>query len=356
MDFGTLEPLDFDTWAPLLNNPNRAIDISNTTPNTSFHIFDLYSPTHKGPLWQDQTIPTYEAWQTISSAQDLSAVPRQNAASLTAGTGVLDDPQTSNPETILPSSPQALEKCSCLHKLLLITEHLDHHSATGPCFNTLAVFHRVVQICERYVQCKECDESLAEILCVAALRRASVCNRQIASVTQGTAFAAAEERKFRCKIGRFETDIVLDVWIYKAVLLSELQRASSIATEVEMILGPGSVKRRLAAMSPESAPDRSTHPITSFTSKCDNAKRRKLSIRAEIICGAEISKLCSPMALPMQSPARLLPLPVELVCSLAGAASLSFARSYPINTDGTQMVTAQLSPVIERSIIPPGSC
>lgn len=257
MNFSTFEPLDIDSWPSLVASPSHGFDNSDSTPIPSFDS----TPTtvssfnfNPATTWQDQSSTVRDEWQSgfpkiPTPARAPSPATHKRTVSFTASSGVRDSTQVPDlePRSSASSSvttSQEFEKCSCLRSLLLISEQLDHHVVAITSFTaTLALFSKVIQICEQYAQCTKCEESLTEVLCVLALRRASVCYRQIASTTEGTTVAAAYETKVHCRVGRFETEVVLDMETSKAVMCNELERAVSVTGEIQQLLDPGSRMR-----------------------------------------------------------------------------------------------------------------
>jgi hypothetical protein len=258
MDFVSFEPLDLEAWASIVDQPSREPECPTTPSSLSFPNLDLTSPIHSAPLWHEQPVSSQDQWPSISAntilepslETSLTAISPRQVSCYGTTAGIVDavsapslDHQQVNPS--LQSSPKGTKACSCLRNLLLISEHLDQHPVTSVSFvNTLSLFQKAMRVCRRYVQCQEYDESLAEILCVSAFRRVSVGYRSIAVATQSSAFDAVVDRKFRCKTGQFETDVILDLNTLKAVLCSELEQASMVAVEMEKLLGHGTERRR----------------------------------------------------------------------------------------------------------------
>lgn len=250
MDFEAFEPLVFDSWP-------------DSTPNSSSNC-NIYSPNHLASLWHEPALTNAgDDWQSTFPKTPVSAheldpeickKPDTSAFSHSSDTlpglpDTLADTQSTGLEGLIStpaSGPDGKdsEKCSCLRQLLLVTEQLDQHLPTATSFSTtLALYREVIQICETYSKCRDCEECLTEMLCILALRRASVCYKQAASTTQESTLPAGQERKVSCKVGHFETEIALDADMCKAVLCSEVERAVSITNDIEKLLEPGSSVR-----------------------------------------------------------------------------------------------------------------
>lgn len=199
--------------------------------------------------------------------------------------------------TPTPTSPNPVHQPhtqnACLRSILILTSQLDHFpppaqnqhtnpasGATGSdsSFN-LTLSRAIVQACERYTACSSCDESLTTILYAVALRRAALSYRQLAlclfppSSSPGhpsppsaaslpappflgsppappygppiaASLGAGHGCAFRCHIGTFETNIVLDEETWRCVLRAEVQRAEKSAVGMRRLLGEGSAKKR----------------------------------------------------------------------------------------------------------------
>lgn len=143
---------------------------------------------------------------------------------------------------LLENSAQRSD-CSCLREVLLISERLERYAGCKLGFKSLVVLSRnVLEACEKYPRCQNCEEFLITTLCITALRRTSAFYRELASAPQGG--SALDERTFQCRIGNFESEAVLDEDTCRLLLCAEIKRSLRSTAEFERLVGPESKEAR----------------------------------------------------------------------------------------------------------------
>ena len=236
--------------------PTQACDSSATTSDSPSFASGLLAADQFSLPWGDSPFPTYDL-QALSSRPSVSPVSFD--VSTTAATPITDyssprgfDFQNVESQQYCDSYdmvPRPSENCSCLREALLVSEQLHYNLQTIDSLafdEVLSIARKGIRVCEQYLKCQRCMESLNSILCLDALRRASECYKHLA--TTKNSFEGADSRIFRCHVGLFEADAVLDEDVCRAILRSEIQRATRSATELERLLQSGTLKGTSNAM------------------------------------------------------------------------------------------------------------
>ena len=266
MDFNVFD--DFDFSSVELTNicvqcasatclcPTQTCGSSTTTADSPSFATDLLAAEPLPLPWGDTPFPLYNL-QASSSSPSLS--PISFDVSTTAATSVTDyssprgfDFQDVESRAYCDSYDMVTrpsDSCSCLREALLLSEQLHYNLQTIDSLTfdeVLSTARKGVRICEQYLKCQRRIESLNSILCLDALRRASECYRYLATTKNN--FNSASSRIFRCHVGLFEADAVLDEGVCKAILHSEVKRATRSATELERFLSSGVLKETANSM------------------------------------------------------------------------------------------------------------
>lgn len=251
-DFYLLNHLDLDlSQAPVIcticgvSNCNCGTVDANNTPSSSSALQTTDSSEQTVASWLEHPLSAFERQNLLQQSRFSPPQPLDYFQSAPTA-GSTDGPRSQRHQSasvssarpqlqksLEPSSPQF---CACLRELLLLSEQLDQYKVTKLVSGSLLELCRpVVEACERFMQCQQCDGSLLIILSVAAMRRASICYRQLASESQG-AFASGDELTFRCRVGSFEINTELDYETYKEILSTEIARAFRSATNMIRLL------------------------------------------------------------------------------------------------------------------------
>ena len=261
MDFNSFDDFDFSS----VELPNICVRcaqsncLCSTSASESSSISTATGLLEADSLllpWADTPFPLYGLQ---ASSSDSSVSPVSFDVSTTAATSVTDyssprgfdfqNAESSQYCDTYDMIRRPSETCSCLREALLVSEQLHYNQQTidGLAFDeVLSIARKGIRVCEQYLKCQRCAESLNSILCLDALRRASEYYRHLAT-TKGN-FDGNDSRIFRCHVGLFEADAVLDEDICKAILRSEILRATRSAAELERLLQSGTLKGTSNAM------------------------------------------------------------------------------------------------------------
>jgi hypothetical protein len=150
-----------------------------------------------------------------------------------------------------------MTECTCFASALQVSDQL-HRTETALASTSfdqvLGTARHASAVCRQYAACVSCSDPSYFTIYVIILRKAAVCYNHLAhssstSSSPGTASTSSRGSSqgwyggiSRLRIGNFEVEAAVDDHTRTVILRTEVRRAAEAASQLETVLGPGSVK------------------------------------------------------------------------------------------------------------------
>jgi hypothetical protein len=151
-----------------------------------------------------------------------------------------------------------MTECSCFASALQVSDQL-HRTETALSSTSfdqvLSIARHASAVCRQYAACARCSDPSYFTIYIIVLRKAVVCYNHLARLSStgsspGTASTASSGGSSqgwsggtsRLRIGNFEVEAAVDDNMRTVILRTEVRRAANAASQLESVLGPGSVK------------------------------------------------------------------------------------------------------------------